>query len=684
MRKAFNLRIPVLCAVSLTAGIIFSAVLAYFGSDGSLLLVPPLVLFALSALHALVWRRADRSVLFIVAAVFFLVGAIYLYALYCRFLQSALIDGEFVGVSGRVEKVGYTSTGKRYIIITNLHFYGKPAEGKLIGYIADGNGGDYCGRGYDVFFYASVGKNSFLDDGEINYRIADGVKYYCSVSNMDAEYNFSLFAEADNFLKNLCFDNLDYETASVCYAMLSGNTDFISAETLSSFRYGGIAHVFAVSGLHIGIIYGALTVLFSKCRLNKYVSAVLKITFITLYSGVCGFSASSVRAVVICSVAAFCGCVHRKYDGLNALAVAAIILLLINPWYLFDAGFALSFAAMIGINLLVNPFKRLFGRLPKGLNGSLSVSLSAQIGTLPVSLTTFGYVSAAGLILNVALIPLISSLFVLIFAVAAVSLLLPPAGAILFPVVTLPLQLILNIVVRFGFEDAIFSGNFSRLIYIPFIVVTLALSDKFNKRPFIQAALIISVILGLLLSSFKPRQVGVTFYAGYNGGAAVIDGYGGRVLVVSEDFYGRVDDFCFGIDAVVVAGDGNELSELVYLGDGFESVYVRGGSFPVASLGSAELYYGDYFSVNGVAFAFGDNSLSASVGGVNISFSWNGEGETYADFSENASLHMYVYDHGAAVLYDGGECYALEVCGRAQYLIKDGEYALTNALPAEK
>lgn len=683
MRKVCNLRIPVLCALSLAAGVIFSAVTAYFGSDEALMLVPPLVLFALAALHALIWRRAGKSVIFIVAAVCFLVGAICLYIGYCRFMQNDLIGGRFVGVSGRVDEVGVTSTGRRYVILDRLQFYNKSASGKLIAYIEEGAGGDFCERGYKVFFYAAVGKNKFLDGGEINYRVADGVKYYCSARNIDADYRFSLFAEVDGFIKNLCFNNLDEETASVCYAMLSGNTDFVSGETLSAFRYGGIAHVFAVSGLHIGVIYGALTFLFKKCRLNKYISTVAKLAFITLYSGVCGFSASSVRAVVICSVSALSSCIHRKYDGLNALSLAAIILLVINPWYLFDAGFALSFGAVIGIYLLSHPLGRLLHKLPEKIKSSLSVSLSALFGTMPVSLTTFGYVSAAGLILNVVLIPLISLIFVLIFAVCAISLIVPPVGTYLLPVAALPLQLIINTVVRCGFENAIISGSFSRLLYVPFILITLALTDKFNMRPFAHAALITFVVTGIILSAFKPRRVGVTFYYGFSGGAAVIDGVGGRVLIVTEDYRGWKDDILNGVNDVVILGEGNEFSQLVYLGDNFEKVFIRGSSFPFGSLGRAQLVYKDEFTLNGVSFAFGENSLTAAVDGVNITFSRAEEGETYANLSSATGIHMYLYGDNPAVLSLGEKSYDLSTCGSTNILIKDGEYALNNALPAE-
>ena len=97
-------------------------------------------------------------------------------------------------------------------------------------------------------------------------------------------------------------DNLDKDTAAICYAMLIGDTKGVDDATLDSFRFGGVAHIFAVSGLHIGLVYGVIAFAMKKLRANKFLSAAICIAVILLYSAVCGFTLSSVRAVIMCAV----------------------------------------------------------------------------------------------------------------------------------------------------------------------------------------------------------------------------------------------------------------------------------------------------------------------------------------------------------------------------------------------
>ncbi|MDE7380238.1 MAG: ComEC/Rec2 family competence protein [Clostridia bacterium] len=686
MKKICNLRLPVLGAAVLAAGIVYSAVLAFFGSDGIFVLLPSLVMCVISVAVGIITRRARISVYFLVFGIVFLIGAIYAYAKYVSFCQTEVPLGEFVKVSGRVVESGVTSNGNNYIIISDASVGGVKINGKIIAYLSE-NSGDYCRRGYTVDFYAPIEKQNFFEYGSISYRAVENIKYYCSVTvNLKSQYKFSLFGEINYAIESALFDNLDKETAAVAFALITGNTQEISGETLSAFRNGGVAHVFAVSGLHIGVVYACLTFIFKKARVNKYVSVVLRIFAIAVYCGVCGFSTSSVRAVIMCSVIASADCLQRKYDGWNSLSVAAILLLLINPFNLFAIGFALSFGSILGIVLLSGSFKRVFYFLSEKLRGILSISLSTQVATVPALLSTFGYVSWAGLLLNLIFIPVISAVYVMLFCVTLISAVFPLVAAYVLPIACVPLQFIINVIWECGFENAVIYANYSNWIYVPFLILMFGLSQRFNLRCIWRGAFIVSSAVAIIFFSVagaSAHKTNITFNAGYNGGYAFISTESGTVMIVTDNFEGRVGGQLEDVDELVVVGGEDCLSVIIDLGGNFKKVHLGGNKTPVPSMGIIELDYEDNFEACGVKFAFENGALFAESDGVTIAVTVAITGDIYGEGLQNADFNLYAYDSDGAVLFTKNESYGLSVCGEMRYGIINGRIVSAYAVPKE-
>lgn len=568
MKRLFNFRLPVFYAAALATGILFAALWAYLSIDAVWLAAPALIIFVSAFVCGLVKKKAAPVVVLLFAAVIFLSGAIYGYALYLSHVQrEVFIDGA-VTVYGTVRETGMTSSGSRYIVIGNVRFGNTQINGKLIAYLSE-TAGDYCRRGYSVSFSSEPRLLDFFSGDGVSYYAAKGIKYSCTVTeNLEARYGFSLFGGISAAVENLLYSNLDGETAAVALAMLTGNSDMISEGTLSAFRYGGIAHIFAVSGLHIGVIFGVLTKIFKRAGLNRFLSAAVRIIFIVMFAGVCGFSPSSVRAVVMCSVSALASCLYKRYDSWNALSLSAIILLLINPLYLFDVGFVLSFGAMLGIILLSHTLSSALAFLPYKIRSTAAVGWSAQLATLPVLAHSFGYVSWAGLILNLIFVPAISALYVLLFSATVVCLILPFAAPIMAIAAT-PTEFLINIVVTCGFENAVIAGDFGLWVYAPFIILTLALSDKFNLRVYVRGALAAVSVIALICVIVIPlcRKTSVQ-YAEANAAAFKTTGNGGE----SAANYGFYDDdiLTYGADGggITFAFDcGGSLSAYAAYGD---------------------------------------------------------------------------------------------------------------------
>ncbi len=684
MNRPFNMRLPVLFAASLCAGILYSTVLAYFRLSGIFILIPSLIAFAACVPVAIIKGGVTKPLIIIVATLFFIAGAVYLFAKFSYFDGGDVLSGVTVRVSGKVTETGITSGGNRYAILSDVTVNGERINGKIAAYFTEHSGG-YCRRGYTVEFSARLNKQSFIQYGEVSYNACRGVKYICTVSGgVKADRHFDLFGEINYAFERALFSSLDGETAAVCYAMLTGNTDAVSEGTLSAFRNGGIAHVFAVSGLHIGVIYGALTFIFKKAGVNRYASTAVRIVILFIYSGVCLFSPSSVRALIMCSVSATAGCFHRKPDSLNSLAAAAVILLLINPLYLYGVGFALSFGTVLGILLLSKNLSRLLGFLPKRVSKAVSVGVSAQVSTLPVQLTSFGYISAAGLVLNLVFIPLISVLYVLLFICTCISAAIPEAAGALLPFAASPIELIINLVTTCGFENAIISCECSNWLYVPFALFYMGISDKFNLRPFYRAAYLSAFVLMLLVpalaNTVKGMYATVQFDAGYSGGAVTITTEQGTVFIVTENYKTR-SNVSVNADALVVLGDYDSLSAVTALGISYEAVYMRGDAFPLPYLGETPIKYSDSFIACGVEFDYCDNTLTANVYGTKISLVENIG--TYKAASADVDFGLYCFGNEGAVLQTKSGSYSLDICGTMRYEISGAGVNACHVIPKE-
>lgn len=192
---------------------------------------------------------------------------------------------------------------------------------------------------------------------------------------------------------------------SLVSAMLLGHREGLPPEVVQLYRLSGASHILALSGLHLGILFGVfnfclLHVLLSRIR---YVFGCLGIVLIWGFTLLVGFPVSLCRAslmmtLLIISQMTFSGENHWDIFGLTAL-----LLLLINPAMLFDVGFQLSFGAVAGIFLFFGPLRSLLRPRHQLLNWlwqAWAVSFSAQIFTLPLLFHYFGYFSLTGVLLS--------------------------------------------------------------------------------------------------------------------------------------------------------------------------------------------------------------------------------------------------------------------------------------------
>lgn len=612
--KRVNLRYPLLIACAFAVGAATGLAFVRYRID-AFWLTAAIPCCAVPALLALLFRKNFTAVLpILLTLVFFLIGAIDCNYHASRYDRVEITDGRIYALTGVVCDKGRSDFGE-YVLLKNVTADGNRLYGKTRVTLKE-QYGEFCDVGYTVQCDAALYAYDLFAYGDLTYQATTDVKYRAAVyGELVSDYGFSLFGSVRSAVKSALYQNLSPDTAAVVCAMLLGDTDGVEEGTLQTLRYGGIAHVFAISGLHIGIVYGALYFLTKKLRLGKTVSAILCLGGIFFYAGVCGFTLSSLRAALMCAVSAVAQLFGRKYDGMNALAVAAAILIALKPFSLFSTGFQLSVCAVGGIHLLTakvaKPLRKL--KVPEQVATAAGTTLGAQMGTVPVMLARFGYLSGAGLLLNFVLVPLLSLLFIFLFAGVILSVLLPMIAATVMPAAALPLEAVLSFLVNAGFENALITG-FGAGWFLPvFFVLLILISDKLNLRRLRRVVALICTVAVLfcytLVKTYFPLSGVQIIVSAKNGEAVLFKTPTGTVLVVTEDADEGIlatlnDYYASRLQGAVILG--GEDCALLYPSLGLACDGYVCSLSPNVQPGGGVVHYVQQFELCGIQFEFAD------------------------------------------------------------------------------
>lgn len=204
----------------------------------------------------------------------------------------------------------------------------------------------------------------------------------------------------------------DKQAAGLAAALLMGYRADIDRELLNAYVQTGIVHIIAISGMHLAMIYGLLYLLLSKLgngRYGRVLRAVIILGVLWLFTLLAGGAPSILRSAVMFSLIITGETFYKRHNACNNLAASAFLLLVINPFYLWDIGFQLSYAAVFGVVLF---YKHIYGivtwqnRLLNHLWQLMAVTLAAQVFTLPVLLFHFHQFPVFFLLANLVAVPL--------------------------------------------------------------------------------------------------------------------------------------------------------------------------------------------------------------------------------------------------------------------------------------
>lgn len=201
---------------------------------------------------------------------------------------------------------------------------------------------------------------------------------------------------------------LDQQQYAVVAAMTLGDKSALTQATKDNYSISGASHVLALSGLHLGIVYAVLTFLLGGRKRKSLVGQTLVLCAVWSYALLVGLPASVVRSATMLTVYSCCVLLRREHASVNALALAALVMLVANPLSLWDVSFQLSFLAVLGILVYQPRLFRLWHPKYKPVRwawGMVTVSLSAQMATSPLVAYYFGRFSCYFLLTNFMVVP---------------------------------------------------------------------------------------------------------------------------------------------------------------------------------------------------------------------------------------------------------------------------------------
>lgn len=434
MKSAFRINFRVFAVVALSVtGTVFCAYLcAVIGVIGIVIgCVYCAVLAALAAVFSVKCARGRARLC---------VAAAFVLAFVLGTSAFAVATAEYYNKNEYVRSGAYTVTGRicafdlrdgvYAVNLEDLRFDGRALPGILRAQFTanDDNIAESLDLGDKITFYSYVTASKLVQNGKVNgYAYRTNIRYSATVDGSRVVTEFGEPTLRERFMRGwraLYVKGMGERYGNIAYSMFTGDRYGLDDDISFDFSIVGIGHVLAVSGLHISFLAMLLEFLMSK--VNRKVRFFVICAALFLYAFIADFSPSVVRALIMYIVSGIGMLLFKRRDLLSSWCCAYSLILAVRPFYMFEAGFLLSFGAILGIALFANSISRFFkahGAVHKVSSG-IGASVSVAVGVAPTQCYFFGTVNLLACIVNIVVIPYVTVVFVLL--------------AVLTPVATIP------------------------------------------------------------------------------------------------------------------------------------------------------------------------------------------------------------------------------------------------------
>lgn len=313
------------------------------------------------------------------------------------------------------------------------------------------------------------------------YLFHKKIKYILKIDSFKKiEENKNILLKIKNFLLKR-IERIKYN--SYLYAFILGKSSYIDIESYNNYKINGVTHLFALSGLHVSLFSSIVLYILNKLKLNEKVTFIIISIFLISFSFIASFTPSILRATIFFILSSINKIYYFFIKPKNLLYLTFTILIFINPFYIFDIGFILSFTITFFILLLNEALT-----INSNIKSILVVSILSFFSSLPIIINLSYEINIIGFINNIFFIPLVTNI---IFPFSLIVVIIPKLSFILF------------ILTRFMENVSSLSSNifnitlyFQRISYIEIFIyyLLLILSIKKNKKVLFLLFIFISIL----------------------------------------------------------------------------------------------------------------------------------------------------------------------------------------------
>ncbi len=382
--------------------------------------------------------------------------------------------------------------------------------------------GDFAKRGDKIQFSGICDDISNLDTSEFdtqNYLRSKKVFINFATAEILSSQKSghgTFLSRLSNLIESSLFKNIpenyNYDSVYVAKALLLGDKSSLTKPLKDSFRAAGLSHILCVSGMHLSIILGFISVILKKLTLHKKLLGICVIGFCVFYMFFTGLSPSVIRAGIMACVTYTAFIFGRKGDSFISLFLAATFMILLNPYVVLDISAQLSFIATFGVIMMSSLFdntpvkETFFGKFLHILLCAVLINLGAVCFTLPISAFSFGSVSLISFVSTLCVSLLCEISLILLLILAFVSFL--PGVHFLPEILGNVCNFIINIIIKISDSFAYLKYSYipceaQNSVIIPYLIslALCVLLISFGKRILVRVLLCIIVLYSICLGT---------------------------------------------------------------------------------------------------------------------------------------------------------------------------------------
>ncbi len=296
-------------------------------------------------------------------------------------------------------------------------------------------------------------------------------------------------------MRDVIVKHLSFFSAGILNAIILGERQNLPVYVRDTLVYSGTVHIIAISGLHLGIAAFIILLILKIIKIPRKPRYILAILLLIVYCMLTGANTPVMRATIMASTLLLGYFLKREVNIYNSLSLAALIILMVNPWQLLEVSFQLSFLSVISIVWLSPKIKSLFpeklNKIPRirFLISIFSVSFAAWLGLLPLIAYYFSILSPITILANMIIVPYMTIIVASGFTLALIGILIPS----LAPIFAASNELFILILFKINSFLIAIPGAYFKLQEISFIYVLLyylLLISVFNlsKLPFLKSS----------------------------------------------------------------------------------------------------------------------------------------------------------------------------------------------------